>query len=154
MKTPIVVLLVSVLAVTGCDRARESRLNPSNWFGSSQEERPSLGPSGETDDNRALVAQVSALTSEPTSSGALIRANAIMPTAGWWDAELVPENHGRPQGGVLTLRFVAAEPREAAPDTGVQSRTLVAVYAMSQSQLDTVSAIVVTGEGNSRRIRR
>jgi len=154
MKTPLVVLLVSVLAVTGCDRARESRMNPRNWFGSSEEERPSLGPVGETEDNRAPVAQVSALTTEQTSSGALIRAEAIMPTAGWWDAELVPENYGRPQAGVLTLRFVAAEPRETAPDTGVQSRTLVAVYSMSQAQLDVVSEIVVTGEGNSRRIRR
>jgi len=154
MRTPLILLLVSALAVTGCGRLSDSRMNPRNWFGSSADERPSLGPVSDTVDNRALVAQISALTIEQTSSGALVRAEAVTTSAGWWDGELVPENYGRPAAGVLTLRFVASPPREAAPDTGVQSRTLVAVYPLSQAHLDTVSEIVVTGEGNSRRTRR
>lgn len=155
MKRSMVVLLVAALTLAGCGTIRESRMNPRNWFGSSQEEeRPSLGPVGDSVDNRALVAQISTLTIEQTSSGALIRASALMPSAGWWDGELMPENFGRPQAGVLTLRFVAAPPREAVPDTGERSRTLLAVYPMSLAQLDTVSSIVVTGESNSRRVRR
>ncbi|WP_323037901.1 hypothetical protein [Pararhodobacter sp.] len=154
MRTSVVVMLVAALTVTGCSTIRESRMNPRNWFGASQEERPSLGPVRDRVDNRALVTQVTAMTIEPTSSGALVRAEAMMPSAGWWDGELVPQNFGRPEAGVLTLHFVAAAPREAVPDTGAQSRTLIAVYPMSQAQLDTVSSVVVTGETNSRSVRR
>jgi len=154
MRLPLVTLLVMALAVTGCTTIRESRMNPRNWFGTSREEAPTLGQISDTVDNRALVAQITALTIESTSSGGLVRAEGLTPTAGWWDAELVAENFGRLQDGVLTLQFVAAEPREPAPDTGERSRTLVAVYPVSAALLDTVAAVVVTGEGNSRRIRR
>lgn len=154
MKTPLVALLVVALTVTACGTIRESRMNPRNWFGQAAEERPSLGRTSDTVDNRALVAQITALTIEPTSSGALVRAEGVTPTAGWWDAQLVSPSLGRLEGGVLTLRFVAAAPREPAPDTGVQSRTLIAVYPVPAQLLDAISEIVVTGETNSRRTRR
>ncbi|GAB4271343.1 MAG: hypothetical protein Kow0013_24140 [Pararhodobacter sp.] len=156
LKTPLVALAVAGLVLTGCGAIRESRMNPRNWFGQSEsrDERPDLGPSTDIVDNRPLVAEVAALTIERTSSGALLRAEGVTPTAGWWDAELVPENFGRAQGGVLTFRFVAAAPREPAPDTGVQSRTVTVVYPVTEAQLETTSEIVVVGEGNSRRIRR
>ncbi|MCL4675891.1 MAG: hypothetical protein KJZ59_07685 [Pararhodobacter sp.] len=154
MRTSFVALLVMALAVSGCSTIRDSRVNPRNWFGASRDEPAQLGRVSATIDNRALVAQVTALSIEPTSSGALLRAEGLTATAGWWDAELVAENHGRPQGGVLTLRFVAAAPRTPVPDTGAQSRTLVAVYPMPEALLDTVSEVVVTGEANSRRTRR
>ncbi|MCB1398078.1 MAG: hypothetical protein H6899_11255 [Rhodobacter sp.] len=154
MRTPLITLLVVCTALSGCGSMRESRFNPRNWFGHSREEAPTLGPTQTTIDNRALVTQVTALTIERTSSGAILRAEGLTPTAGWWDAELVPENYGRPQAGVLTLRFVAAAPREASPDTGPASRTLVVAYALTQAQLDTTADVVVTGAENSRRIRR
>lgn len=155
MRKTLVVLLVASTALTACGSVRESRLNPFNWFGGSREApAATLGPVSDTIDNRALVAQITALTIERTSSGAILRAEGLTPTAGWWDAELIPENFGRPHDGVLTLRFVAAAPREPAPDTGPASRTLVVAYALSQAQLDTTAEVVVTGADNSRTIRR
>lgn len=154
MKKSLLTLLVVALTVTGCSTIRDSRINPRNWFGSSRAERPALGPVSDTVDNRALVAQITALSIEPTSSGGLLRAEGVTATAGWWDGELVAGNFARPEAGVLTLRFVAAAPREPVADTGIQSRTLIAVYALTQAQLDSVASIVVTAEGNSRRINR
>lgn len=155
MKTPVLVLLCLTLALSACGTVRESRFNPRNWFDSSREEaRPDLGDISDVIDNRPLVPQVSALTIERTSSGAIIRAEAVMPAAGYWDPELLAENFGRPQNGVLTLRFVAAAPRQASAATSEAARTLTAVYTLSQAQLDTTAEIVVTGESNSRRAGR
>ena len=154
MKTPILALVIVAVVLVGCGNMRQSRLNPRNWFGTSQEERPALGQVTDMIDNRALVAQITELAIESTSSGALLRAEAVMPTAGWWDAELVPDNNGRPVQGVMTFRFVAAAPREPAPDTGVRSRTLVVAYPLSSALLQVTSEVVVTGSSNSRRIRR
>ena len=154
MKTKLTLILVASLALGGCATVRESRMNPMNWFGSSREEaRPTLGETGAVEDRRPLVASVSALSIERTSSGAIVRAEAVMPSVGWWDAELVPENFGRPQGGTLTFRFVAAAPVQ--PVAGSETaRTISAVYALTQAQLDTTSDVVVVGEANSRRARR
>jgi hypothetical protein len=158
LKTPLVALAVAGLVLAGCGSIRESRMNPRNWFGSSESEtrddRPDLGPVSDVVDNRPLVPDVTAMTIERTSSGAIIRAEGVTPTAGWWDAELVPENHGRPQGGVISYRFVAAAPRTPVPDTGPRSRTVTAVHTISEVLLETTAEIVVVGGANSRRVRR
>lgn len=155
MKAPLAALLVASLAVAGCGGFHESRLNPRNWFGHSRADaRPDLGPTTDVVDNRPLVPAVSDMSIERTSSGAIVRAEAVMPSAGWWDAALLPENFGRPHNGVLTFRFVAAAPRTPVAETNPDARTIVAVFALTQAQLDTTSEIVVVGESNSRRARR
>ena len=126
MKALLAALLIASLAVSGCGRISESRINPRNWFGHSREDRrPDLGPTSNVIDNRALVPAVTAMTIEATSSGAIVRAEAVMPSAGWWDPALVPENFGRPQGGVLTFRFVAAAPRAPVAEQNPAARTIV-----------------------------
>lgn len=156
MKAPLTALLVATLLVTGCNTVRDSRFNPRNWFGQTEEADPrgDLGPTNTTVDHRPLVPNVGEMRIERTSSGAIIRAEAVMPTAGWWDAELVPENEGRPVDGVLTLRFVAAAPRDAVATQSVRGRTITAAYTLSNAQLDVIGSIVVTGQENSRRTRR
>ena len=154
MKTQLILILAVTTALTGCATVRESRINPMNWFDSSREEaRPDLGETGAVEDNRPLVPSVTSLTIERTSSGAIVRAEAVMPSVGWWDAQLVAENFGRPQDGTLTFRFVAAAPVQ--PIAGSETaRTISAVYPLTQAQLDTTSDVVVVGEANSRRARR
>jgi hypothetical protein len=155
MKTPVLALVCAALVLAGCGGIRESRMNPMNWFGESRaSERPDLGRTSDTIDNRPMVPEVSTLVIERTSSGAIIRAEAVMPSGGWWDAELLSENFGRPIDGVLTLRFVAAAPRTPVPAPNAAARTITAVYAINQADLDTIAEIVVAGEGNARRIRR
>lgn len=155
MKAPLAALLVSSLALAGCGGFSESRMNPRNWFGESRAEaRPELGPTTLVNEGRPLVPQVTTMTIERTSSGAIVRAEAVMPSTGWWQPALVPENFGRPQGGVLTLRFVASPPVNPMPGPSAAVRTITAVYALTQAQLDTTAEVVVVGESNSRRVRR
>ena len=77
---------------------RDSKLNPFNWFGHSQEAPavPQETASGIANDPRQLVAQVTTLDVAETAGGAIVRANGLPPTQGWWKAELVAENHGEP----------------------------------------------------------
>ena len=161
MKTPLAVLMIATLVLAGCGGFRDSRVNPRNWFGESRSEarsgaqaRGELGPTTARIDNRPLVPQVSAMSIERTSSGAIVRAEAVMPSAGWWDPQLVAENSGRAVGGVLTFRFVAAAPVNPVAVPNPAARTISAVVALTQAQLDTTSEVVVVGAENTRRARR
>ena len=146
-------LLAFALLLAGCGPARESRMNPFNWFGSSRE-GPELGETSTVQDNRPAVEQVTGLSIERTSSGALVRAEGLVPGLGWWDAQLVPENNGRPVDGVMTYRFVAAAPRTAQPTGSVRARTIVAAVPISEIMLEQTARVVVAGATNSRSIRR
>ena len=166
-------VLVSVLALAACGRRgggaeaamaaeprpsgfRGSRWNPRNWFGRSREGdgRPDLGPTSESTDNRPLVQQITAMAVERTSSGAIVRAEGLTAAAGYWDVDLVAENDGRPVDGVLTLRFVAAPPREAVPTPNDRARRVTAAYDIPFALLELLGGIEVVGETNSRRSGR
>lgn len=132
---------------------RDSRMNPLNWFGASREEASRLGPIAREIDNRLLVAQVTALAVERTSSGAIVRAEGLTPTQGWWDAELLPESRF-PVDGVMTYRFVVSAPREATRVSTPQSRSISVATTLSVAELEMISRIVVEGAQNSRSVRR
>lgn len=147
------VLLACAFVLSACGQARESRLNPLNWFGASRE-GPQLGQTAAEIDNRPLVEQITALSIERTSSGALVRVEGVAPSQGWWDPALVAENNGRPVDGVLTYRFVAAAPRTPQPAGNARVRTLTAAAPVSEIILEQTARIVVAGESNSRSINR
>lgn len=149
----LIALLVLSLTLSACGTLRTSRVNPFNWFSRSTE-GPALGQTGAAADTRPLVPQVDTLVIERTSTGAIVRAEAVMPVAGWWDAALIAENHGRPVDGVMTYRFVAARPVEPVSVTSAAARTISAAAVLSVFDLEVVTEVVVTGAGNSRRARR
>lgn len=153
MTRPLTLLIVSALVLSACAQARESRFNPRNWFGASQSE-PSLGPISNTTDNRALVTEITALSIERTSSGALLRAEGRVPAAGYWDVELVADNNGRPRDGVLTYSFVAAAPRSPVPTPNDAARRLVVATPIPSAILDQTGSVVVRAASNSRTVRR
>jgi hypothetical protein len=152
-KPATVVLAVAVaLSLAGCDTISNSKLNPFNWFGQS-EEAPAVVPetaSGIPNDPRQLVAQVLSLEVATAPGGAIVRANGLPPTQGWWKAELVAENNGEPVDGVLTYRFVVAQPIGNKPVSTPQSREVTAAAFLSNIALEGIRRIVVTGAGNSR----
>lgn len=149
MKTPITVALVATLALAGCGGFRESRLNPFNWFKSQRSGPPADDLLAANTDPRPLVAQVTRLEVRPTPTGAIVAAAGLPPTQGWWDAELVPENDGKPVDGVLTYRFVVKPPPYRARVSTPQSRELIAGAALSNIALRDVRRIVVAGAANS-----
>ncbi len=156
MSKPLLAGLALALVLGGCGTVRESRVNPFNWFGQSQEEvtlAPRGGWSGVVD-NRALVAEVSEMAVERFPGGAIVRAAGITSTQGWWDAELVALNDGRPVDGVLTYEFRIAAPRTPTRVSTPQSRTVSAAVRVSDRRLEGVRSIVVRGAQNARSAQR
>ncbi len=78
----LIILVASVLVLSGCARVSESRFNPFNWFGSSADEE-TVATIGESADPRPLVAEVTSLVVERTPTGAIVRATGLPPDQGW-----------------------------------------------------------------------
>ena len=148
------VLIASFLA--GCGTVRESRLNPFNWFGGSQEE-VGFAPEDivERLDNRPLIDQVTSLRIERVQGGAIVHAVGLPPTQGHWEADLVAENRGRPdENGALVLQFKSF-PAVTRTRRGSQaSREVVAGTFLSDQTLASVNQITVRAERNARSSRR
>jgi hypothetical protein len=150
MKKLIAALLIGTITVSGCSRIRSSKLNPFNWFGRAKvEQTVVVDANGIPQDPRPLVQQVTALEVARQPGGAIIRASGLPPTQGWWEADLLPENDGVAENGVLTYRFVVKQPLEATRSSTPQSRELTAAVYLSDIRLQDVSKIVVQGATNS-----
>ncbi len=155
MKRIVTVTLVVTLAVAGCGRIRDSRLNPFNWFGGAQSQpreqvsalEAGMAPKA---DPRPLVDQVTVMTVNRTPQGAIIQATGLPATQGFWDAELVADNGGDPVDGVLTYRFVVAEPKGPRRVSTPQSREVTAAAFITSRKLEDISRIVVQGLRNSQ----
>ena len=144
----VVILIAGALALSGCARVSESRLNPFNWFGGSREEAR-VETVQEYSDPRPLVSQVTSLVVERTPTGAIIRATGLPPQQGWYDAGLVAETDG-PVNGVLSYRFHAFPPRERTRVSTPQSRELSVAVAVSGTMLAETRVIRVVGARNVR----
>ncbi|MBD3787698.1 MAG: hypothetical protein IE922_12155 [Sphingomonadales bacterium] len=159
MHKPLIAALVLTLPLAGCGFG-QSRLNPFNWF-----DRPAaetLAPEGGypvvEGDARDMVAQITDLTIKRTLDGAIVTATGLPPTQGFWDAELVAENKGRPVEGVITYHFLLREPPAGSPAAGraltPASREIVAGAFINTTRLAETSKIVVIAAGNTRSISR
>lgn len=149
--TRLTALLLTTLILAGCGGLRDSRLNPFNWFGRSEEAEKVALPVA-TEDPRGLVATVLTLNVDETAGGAIIRATGLPPTQGYWDAELVEQPID--ENGRLVLEFRIFPPSErAAVSTQVSREVVVALY-LSNIRLAQVSEIIVQGADNARATRR
>lgn len=156
MRLPIALLLVAALAVAGCGRIRDSRINPFNWFGRSAPAATVTTPAADQPaDPRALVAEVVAMDVTAQPGGAIVHATGLPPTQGWWRADLVAANRGVPVDGVLSYRFVVEPPPASAARVSTpQSREVTAAVFVSTSDLEGVRSITVIGASGSRTSRR
>jgi hypothetical protein len=147
MKRRVVLALGAAFVLTGCGAVRQSRLNPFNWFGRSRAREQVQQTAEVAADPRLLMAEVTALSIDPYSSGAIVRATGIPPTQGWWDAELV----ARPidENGVLVYDFRVFPPVIDTPPGTPRSRQITVATSLSRVRLDQVSEIVVQGAGNA-----
>ena len=132
-----------------------------NWFGKAEEAQtlaPQEGYPEVANDPRELVAQVTSLEVKPTQGGAIVMAEGITPTQGWWGADLLAENDGKPVEGVLTYRFVIAwpDPGSAAGQRVLtpESRTVSAAAFINNTRLASVRKVVVVGAETQRSVSR
>src|SRR5690606_3167715 len=134
--------ILAICLLTACGFG-QSRLNPLNWFGPS-EERVRLIPEGgfvSDSDRRSMVERVTALTVEPVIGGALIRATGLPPIQGYWDGELVSTNRLTPENGVLTLEFRIKPPVQPTAVSTPISREVVVGLFLSRQKLEAVREI-------------
>jgi hypothetical protein len=89
MNKPLIAALCASLALGACSTISQSRLNPFNWFGGSEETVVQRSPLDKPADRRLLVHQVTEMKLEKMPGGVIIRATGLPPTQGFWDAELV-----------------------------------------------------------------
>lgn len=169
-------LLVATLTVTACGTIRDSRVNPFNWFGTSQSEPvqrapeavanpliPERAPRGlfrrARDAAEAYtgtpVDQVSGLVIEQVPGGAIIRATGISSFDSPFGVQLTPTTEDAdPVDGVLTYRLEAERPRNADQRTSTQVRTVTAAVRLSDIELAGVRTIRVEGVRNAQTTSR
>ncbi|MBP9181853.1 MAG: hypothetical protein KBF78_01875 [Fuscovulum sp.] len=144
-------VLTLALILAGCGGLRDSKLNPFNWFGKSEETEKLALPERPAD-ARALVETVLTLQVEDIPGGAIVRATGLTPTQGWWQAELVPlpvEAEGR-----LVLEFRIFPPIDDTAVSTPQSREVTVALYLSNIKLAALTEIVVQGQTNARAARR
>ena len=151
MKKPLLAALTLVMFVSACGAIRTSRLNPFNWFGRAEATAPAP-LAAKPSDPRLLAAQIIDLKVEPMPGGAIVRATALLPNQGWWEAELVSGDAG--PDGVLTYDFRLFPPLTQTAVSTPRSRQITAAAYLSDIQLGKVSAITVQGQGNALTSRR
>lgn len=143
--------LTLALILAGCGGLRDSKLNPFNWFGKSEETEKLALPERPAD-ARALVETVLTLNVEDIPGGAIVRATGLTPTQGWWQAELVPlpvDEKGR-----LVLEFRIFPPIDDTAVNTPQSREVTVALYLSNIKLAALTEIVVQGQTNARAARR
>lgn len=161
MKQVLFPALISAVALTGCARISDSRLNPFNWFSKSQadvvtasgEIRPLVDPSriSQIIDNRSLIRQVTALSIERTSGGAIVKATGLAETQGYFNAQLVIATS---EGSTLTLEFRAQRLGDLQIAGPAATREITAARVLTDDDLAGVRTIRVVGAENSRSSRR
>lgn len=150
MNTPLVAALCATMALGACSAISNSRLNPFNWFGSS-EETVVVSPYETPADKRLLVAQVTEMKLEQMPGGVIIRATGLPPTQGFWDAELV----ARPvEDGKIIYDFRVFPPLTAQAASTTQSREVTVAAFLSNIKLAGIRQITVQGASNARTSRR
>lgn len=153
MRKPLLAALALGLTLAGCGTVRDSRLNPFNWFGGSEEAEPQAALPDAPADRRALVDSVVGLAVERMQGGVIIRATGLPPTQGFWDAELV----ARPvAGGEIVYDFRVFPPVTDEPVSTPQSRVIEVATFLSDFRMESegIRQITVQGAANARTSRR
>jgi len=151
-------LVLSLTACSGGSSGSASRLNPFNWFGggnSSAERRSSLEPRrgyAADPEYRQLADQITDLSVERSTVGVIIRATALMPTQGWFNAELVPVSSEDADLAIFEFRVEA--PYGTQPIGPARSREITAGAFLSNRDSAELRNIRVIGARNSRTERR
>lgn len=172
MRTLLSLLVISSVALAGCSGWRDSRVNPSNWFGKSEPRRVVTAdgteeinplipertgifdkrPEDETYEGTP-VDQVTAMNIERTPGGAIVRATGLTLRQGAFDARLVDVNGEdddvMPVDGVLTFRLSAVQSR-VAPQGPERTRRVHVGRFISKQTLAKTRVIRVVAARNER----
>lgn len=173
MRRVVIIAAISSLTLAGCSGFRDSRANPSNWFGGGRS-APQPAPAEASvnplipEENRNSIFQrasdeeryqgtpiyaVEQVIIERSSGGAIIKATGMSLRQGAFDVRLIPENEGTPVDGVLTYTLRAVQ-RADTPQGPEQARRVHAGSFVSNQTLDETREIRVLAQTNSAASRR
>lgn len=166
MRVALPLLLISTLALGAC----QSRWNPVNWFGGSQEVAVSenanplipetqsnntfLGKKPEPEYSGIPIQMIQSLEVHRVPEGAMIVAIGVSNVHGANAAKLSPRNNGNPEGGVLSYDLLAVQPQGGFTGGSEQSREVSVAHVVTTQQLAGVRTIRVIGVSNAREARR
>lgn len=158
MGNRLIAALAVLVLVTGCARVSESRFNPFNWFGSS-EAADTLIPDGaewgDEADTSVEIPDVTAMRVDRMPGGAIVTADGVTLTQGFWDAALVEVTDSVDvDDATIVLDFRVQRPFRRHPEGAVPTRTVSAGIFLSDGDLRGVSRIVVRGATTQRVARR
>lgn len=140
--------LILCLSLAACG---ESRLNPMTWFGSEREERVTLASTPESIDPRPLVAEITALSVEATTSGAIVSATALTDATGYWQPGLLEVER---TADSVTYEFRAQPPGEGRVAGPERTRVIVAAVDLGRRDLAGLRTITVRSRSNQRSVER
>ena len=160
MRVFLPLILCAVIAVTGCARVADTRMNPLNWFEKSTSApltasgkiRPLVPTNRATRvvDGRGAIQSVTGLAIEKTPNGAIVRATGIASTQGQFNAQLVSVSN---EGGVLTLAFRIEGVGNAGTNSAF-SRQVIVARVLTFADLAGVRTIRVQSATNQRSASR
>jgi hypothetical protein len=170
MRTSIALLIAASVTVSACGGWKDSRANPRNWFGGSEEvelnldaaaavnpllpaeEQSSVFARPEAVDESVLVASITGLRVERTSTGAIIYAEGLAAREGAYNVRLRPIPDAAE--GTLAFQFRADYPVSQTSAGSEATRTVRAAYSLSDAGLDGIRTIRVESAQNAQETRR
>lgn len=171
MRKPVTLLILATAMLTGCATIGESRLNPFNWFGSSQPDPAALdvanAPVNPLIPARRIsifrdntpevfagrpIAEVTELLVERRPGGAIIRATGQADRVGPFDVRLVPDAAASSDG---TLVFDLKALQQPGPrSTSPRARQVTVALWITDQDLQGIGTITVRGANDARSVRR
>jgi len=155
--------LATFLAACGMgERVGKSKLNPRNWFGSSEEERVTVTEEAEPreptyaeryGDPRPIIDEVLDVEIEAVPGGAVLRARGRAPMQGYWQPALLVYRDESTNDS-LAFRFIAMPPPEDQPVGTPESREILAAQFLPADVLDGLRRITVIALNNRRTVSR
>lgn len=173
MQKPLSILVVAVLTLSACNSWRESRVNPSNWFGSStpapvettendanalipkQSEGSGLFARRDEEDTSVPIAKIDELRIDPTPIGAIVYVSGTAQRQGAYNAQLVriisEENQ---KNGILEYAFRVNYPVAQTPQGSERTRMVSDAVNVSAQDLQSIRLVRVVGQQNALESRR
>ncbi|WP_298847992.1 hypothetical protein [uncultured Ruegeria sp.] len=169
------VLIIATLTLTACSSWRDSRVNPSNWFGSSrsvsaettsdpnaadalvpkQGDGRGLFSRRDVEDTSIPIGQIDELRIDSTPTGAIIYAAGTAVRQGAYNARLVSvESDENQKNGILEFVFRVTYPSSETPQGSERTRMVSDAVNISSQELEGIRLVRVVGQQNALESRR
>ena len=176
MRKPLTVLLTASLLLSACGGWSTSRVNPTNWFGSSSStpvpategttvaanplipanaDRQGVLSRPDQVDKSVPIQSITALSVEPTTTGAILRVTGLASRQGAYNTGLrLDRSEENIANGTLSYTFRVVYPNEPTPQGSEPTRTITEAVSLSTKDLEGIKLIRVVGELNAQETRR